>query len=114
MTTRVTDSHPPTKRSLEDPTGIARFLRLRWLAASAAIWAVFAVLSYLSAVYQYLPFDVSIDRWVQSVNWGPLNLSFPFITSLSGTPGNVATIAVLALVGLANWRALPFAIDPER
>jgi undecaprenyl-diphosphatase len=96
--------------SLEPATGIARFVRLRWLAASAAIWAVFAVLSYLSSVLRYLPFDVPIARWVQSVDWGPLKPAFPFITWLSGTPGDLAAIAVLALVGLANWRALPFAV----
>jgi len=91
-------------------TGIARFVRLRWLAASAAAWALFAGLSTLSSVYGYFPVDVSIARWVQSVNWGPLKLAVPFITWLSGTPGNAAAIAVVALVGLANWRALPFAV----
>jgi undecaprenyl-diphosphatase len=103
----------PGPSELEPPAGIARFVRPRWLAASAATWAVFAGLSYLSTVHPYFPVDVSMARWVQSVNWGPLTLAFPFITSLSGAPGNVAAIGVVALVGLANWRALPFAIVME-
>ena len=64
-------------------------------------------------MYRYFPFDVPIARWVQSVDWGPLRLAFPFISWLSGAPGNVAAIVVLALVGLANWRALPFALVVE-
>ena len=113
MDLRSSDSLPGPAPASGPARGVARFVRLRWLAPSAAIWAVFAALSYLSSVYRHFPLDVSIARWVQSVNWGPMKLAFPFITSLSGDAGNVAAIAVVAFVGLANWRALPFAVVVE-
>jgi undecaprenyl-diphosphatase len=93
--------------------GIARLVRRRWLAASAAVWMVFAGLSWVSARHPYLPGDVGLARWVQSMSWSPLQQVSPLITWLSGTPGTVTSVAVIGLVALANWRALPFALVVE-
>jgi membrane-associated phospholipid phosphatase len=94
-------------------TAIARFVRWRWLAASTGVWMIFAGLSWVSTQHSYLPGDVGLARWMQSVNWGPLQLVFPLISWLSGTPGTVVAAAVVAVVALANWRALPFALVVE-
>jgi hypothetical protein len=59
-----TGSLPGPTGALAPASGIAGFVRLRWLAASAATWAVFAGLSYLSSLHRYFPFDVPLGAWV--------------------------------------------------
>lgn len=92
---------------------LGRFVRWRWLAASAVIWTAFGVLSYEATRRPYLPPDLPLARCVQSVDWGPLALAFPLINQMSGLPGTVASALVVAVVALADWRAVPFAVVVE-
>jgi len=88
---------------------LVRLVRWRWLAASAIIWTVFAALTYLAARQTYLGPDLALARRVQSVDWGPLALTFPAISWLGGIRGVVVSVLVVGLVAVANWRAVPFA-----
>jgi membrane-associated phospholipid phosphatase len=105
LTRSEPDSTPATRFN--------RFVRWRWLAASGLLWAVFAGLTYLATMHPYLGPDLALARWVQAATTGPLALTFPVIDWLSGNPGTGAALAVLALVGLAHWRQLPFAVVVE-
>lgn len=92
---------------------LGRYVRWRWLAASAAIWAVFGALTYEAAMRPYLGADLALARWVQSVDWGPLDPVFPFISRLGGPAGTAVSALVVALVALADWRSVPFAAVVE-
>ena len=90
-----------------------RFVRWRWLAASAAIWTVFGVLTYEAARRPYLGPDLALARWVQSVDWGPLTPAFPLISQMAGTEGAVVSALVVGAVAVVDWRAVPFAAFVE-
>jgi undecaprenyl-diphosphatase len=92
---------------------LGRFVRWRWLAASAAIWAVFGALTYEASRRPFLGPDLTLARWVQSVDWGPLTPAFPFINQMAGTEGAVVSALVVGAVALADWRAVPFAAVVE-
>ena len=90
-----------------------RFVLWRWLAASAAIWTVFGVLTYEAARRPYLGPDLALARWVQSVDWGPLTPAFPLINQMAGTEGAVVSALVVGAVAVVDWRAVPFAAFVE-
>lgn len=90
-----------------------RFVRWRWLAASAVIWTAFGVLTREATRRPHLPPDVPLARWVQSVDWGPLAAAFPFVNEMSGPHGTVTSALVVAAVALAERRAAPLAVVVE-
>jgi undecaprenyl-diphosphatase len=99
-------------------TGVAsrspgRFVRWRWLAASALIWAVFGLLTYEASKRPYLGPDLRLARWVQSVDWWPLTQAFPLINRMAGLDGAIASALVVGAVALADRRAVPFALVVE-
>jgi len=69
--------------------------------------AIFGVLTLYAAGHAYMPFDVSIERWVQGVSWGPLVTVFYWFDWLEGTRQYVAGIGVIVLVSAFNWRNAP-------
>jgi undecaprenyl-diphosphatase len=99
----------PTAESGNRFVRLVSLVRWRWLVASALIWTVFAVLTYAAVRAGHLGPDLSLAGWVQSVDWGPLTLTFPFISWLGGPRGVVVSVVVVGLVAIANWRAVPFA-----
>jgi membrane-associated phospholipid phosphatase len=65
----------------------------------------------LAALYRpYLPFDVPIERLIQSLNWGPLVQVFTAFDWVEGTRQQVLGIAGIALVAAVNWRAVPLIV----
>jgi undecaprenyl-diphosphatase len=92
---------------------LGRFVRWRWLGASAAIWAVFGLLTYEASRRTYLGPDPRLARWVQSIDWGPLTPAFPLINRMAGLEGAIASALVVGAVALADRRAVPFAVVVE-
>jgi membrane-associated phospholipid phosphatase len=74
---------------------------------AVAIGAALAVgvLTAVVVMHPYLSLDATVDRDVQATNWGPLALTFPFLTWLGGPGGIYMQIVVIALVLLLNRRA---------
>ena len=74
--------------------------------AVVAMLAVAALASYV-AMHPLIPEDVTIERDVQSINWGPLALTFPFFSWIGDTKGAVAEAIVFIAVLFLNrpaWR----------
>lgn len=69
--------------------------------------AAVGILAAVVVMHPYLSPDAAIDRDIQATNWGPLTLTFPFLTWLGGPGGIFMQIAVILLVLLLNrhsWR----------
>lgn len=79
---------------------------------ASALMATLAVaaLSAVVVMHPYQPVDASLDREVQATNWGPLALTFPFLTWLGGPGGIYMQIVVALLVLLLNRRAWMLAL----
>lgn len=92
------------------PTGHAKLIHPGLPAVSAGCWIAFVGLTYLAMSRDYLPGDLSVARWVQSISWGPLAETFPIISWLTGL-GQVG-LALLLVIGIffVNRRAAPFAM----
>jgi membrane-associated phospholipid phosphatase len=71
---------------------------------------VFGILTAVVMANPFPPIDVTVDRDIQSTNFGPLALTFPFFTWLGGPGGLYMQAVVLALVLLLNRRAWVLAI----
>jgi membrane-associated phospholipid phosphatase len=69
--------------------------------------AVFAALTLYAAGHTYMPFDVSFERWVQGVGWGPLVSVFYWFDWLEGTRQYIAGIGVIVVVSAFNWKNAP-------
>jgi membrane-associated phospholipid phosphatase len=72
--------------------------------------AVFGVLTLYAAGHSYMPFDVSLERSIQSVSWGPLVTVFNWFDWLEGTRQYYAGIGVILLVAAVNWRNTPLIV----
>lgn len=67
--------------------------------------AVFAVLTAYATSHPYMPFDVSFERAVQGVAWGPLVPVFRAFDWLEGPRQDIAGAAVVILLIAVNWRS---------
>jgi len=81
----------------------------RWplLGVGLLLLAIFAGLTLYAAGHQYMPFDISIERSIQAVSWGPLVTVFNWFDWLEGTRQLYAGIAAIAVVAVINWRRAP-------
>jgi undecaprenyl-diphosphatase len=68
-------------------------------ALAAAVVAVYVV------GHPYIPEDATIERDIQSTNWGPLTLTFPIFSWIGDAKGAVLEAVVFVLVLLFNRRA---------
>ena len=69
--------------------------------------ALFAVDTVAAHNVQYLPFDVPFERFIQSINWGPLVQVFTALDWVEGTKQQLVAVAGILLVAAVNWRAVP-------
>lgn len=69
--------------------------------------ATFALLTLYATGHSYMPFDVSLERWIQGVSWGPLVTVFNWFDWLEGTRQYIAGIAVIVVVSAFNWKNAP-------
>jgi membrane-associated phospholipid phosphatase len=72
--------------------------------------ALYAIDTFAAANNPYLPFDVSFERFIQSINWGPLVQVFSFFDWIEGTRQQVVAVAGILLVAAVNWRAAPLMV----
>ena len=67
------------------PGGVIVRLPLLVVGVAAAVAA--GVLAAIVVMHPYLSLDVTLQDDVQATNWGPLTLTFPFLTWLGGPGG---------------------------
>ena len=77
------------------------------LALAALCLAGLAADTALALSTRYLPVDLTLTRAVQSVDWGPLGLTFGFYTWLAGFTQLAVALAAIVLVFLIDRRAAP-------
>ena len=84
----------------------------RWglLVLGLAGLALYAVDTIAAASLPYLPFDVPVERFFQSVSWGPLVQAFTFLDWIEGPRQLAVGLAGIALVAAVNWRATPMLV----
>lgn len=90
-----------TARSLSDHRPGPGPLRPRPLAAALLLFAGAAVLAVAVIGRPYLGPDLAIERWVQSVGWGPLTAVFEAVDWLEGVRQFV--VAVLGVAAMWIW-----------
>jgi membrane-associated phospholipid phosphatase len=85
---------------------------VRWplLVIGIALMAVFAVDTFAASMYAYLPFDVPVERFIQSINWGPLVQVFTFLDWIEGTRQQILGVAGILLIAAVNWRSVPMVV----
>ena len=91
-------------------SGLARYFRPRLLLLSLALWLVFGLLTTAAAGTSWLPGDVGLAQWIQSVSWGPVGSLFGVVTWLGGGPQDVLAVVTIILVAVVNRRATPLAL----
>jgi membrane-associated phospholipid phosphatase len=64
-----------------------------------------AIVAFYVAGHPYIPEDATIERGVQSTNWGPLALAFPIFSWIGDFKGAILEAIILALVLVFNRRA---------
>ena len=80
------------------------------LAIGIALMVIFAADTFAASMYAYLPFDVPLERFIQSINWGPLVQAFTALDWLEGTRQQILAIAGIAVIAAVNWRAIPMVV----
>ena len=73
------------------------------VAALCAIAA--AVLAFYVAGHPYIPVDVTIEKDVQSINWGPLLLTFPIFSWIGDAKGAALEAIIFVVILVVNRRA---------
>ena len=66
--------------------------------------ALYLLDTIAAATHPYLPFDIPVERFVQSVDWGPLVQVFAMVAVASNLAYGIALMAAV------NWRALPLLV----
>lgn len=81
----------------------------RWplLVLGLLLLALFAGLTVYAAGNTYMPFDVSLERSIQAVSWGPLVTVFNWFDWLEGSRQLYAGIGAIVVVAVINWKKAP-------
>jgi membrane-associated phospholipid phosphatase len=80
------------------------------LVIGLVLMALFAADTLAAAASAYLPFDVPVERFIQSINWGPLVQVFTFMDWIEGTRQQILAIAGIVVIAAVNWRAVPMVV----
>ena len=85
---------------------------IRWplLVLGLVSLALYAADTLAALNRPYLPFDVPIERFIQSLSWGPLVQVFTAFDWVEGMRQQVLGVAGIALVAAVNWRAVPLMV----
>jgi undecaprenyl-diphosphatase len=94
------------------PTRKERTSPFRWplLLIGLALIIVYVADTFAAGIYAYLPFDVPVERFIQSINWGPLVQVFTAFDWVEGTRQQILAIAGIAVIAAVRWRAVPMVI----
>jgi membrane-associated phospholipid phosphatase len=81
----------------------------RWplLVLGLLLLALFAGLTVYAAGNTHMPFDVSLERSIQAVSWGPLVTVFNWFDWLEGSRQLYAGIGAIVVVAVINWKKAP-------
>lgn len=82
----------------------------RLLAVAVIAALAVGVLAAVVVMHPYQPIDAALSRDVQATNWGPLLLTFPFLTWLGGPGGIYMQVVVALLVLILNRHAWMLAL----
>ena len=84
----------------------------RWplLLIGIGLIVVYAADTVAASMATYLPFDVPVERFIQSINWGPLGQVFMALDWTEGTRQQILGIAGIAVIAAVNWRAVPMVV----
>src|SRR5215470_16984954 len=80
-------------------------VRLPLLAAAAVCSFTFAAIYAFVSANRASQIDASVERYIQSLNLGPLVVAFPFFSWVGGPGGIYMQLVALALVLALNPRA---------
>jgi undecaprenyl-diphosphatase len=85
---------------------------VRWalLVVGLVLMAVFAADTVAATMYTYLPFDVPVERFIQSINWGPLVQVFTALDWVEGTRQQILAIVGIVVIAAFSWRAIPMVV----
>ena len=84
--------------------------RWRLLALGLVLIGVYLADTLAASRYQYLPFDVPVERFIQSINWGPLVQAFTAFDWIEGTRQQILAVAGILIIAAVNWRAIPMVV----
>lgn len=81
----------------------------RWpfLVLGVLLLAIFGGLTLYAAGNSYMPFDISLERSIQAINWGPLVTVFNWFDWLEGSRQLYAGLGAIAIVAVINWKKAP-------
>lgn len=84
----------------------------RWplLLLGVACLLVYAADTFAATRSTYLPFDIPVERFIQSINWGPLVQVFTALDWTEGTRQQILGIAGVVVIAAVNWRAVPMVV----
>ncbi|MHB8613942.1 MAG: phosphatase PAP2 family protein [Candidatus Dormibacteraceae bacterium] len=87
----------------------ARTSPFRWplLVLGLLLLSLFGVLTIYATSHIYMPFDVSVERSIQGVSWGPLVTVFTWFDWLEGSRQLYAGLGTIAVVAVINWKKAP-------
>lgn len=91
------------------PAPKAKTSPFRWpfLVLGLLLLAIFAGLTLYAAGNTYMPFDVSLERWIQAVSWGPFVTVFKWFDWLEGSRQLFVSLGAIAVVAVINWKKAP-------
>ncbi len=75
-----------------------------------ALIVVYVVDTFAASMRTYLPFDVPVERFIQSINWGPLVQAFTALDWIEGTRQQILAVAGIAVIAAVRWRAVPMVV----
>jgi membrane-associated phospholipid phosphatase len=75
------------------------------LAVAALCTLAAAIVAFYVAGHPYIPEDATIERDIQSTNWGPLTLTFPIFSWIGDAKGAILEAIIIVLVLVFNRRA---------
>jgi undecaprenyl-diphosphatase len=84
----------------------------RWplLLLGIAFLVVYAADTFAATMSAYLPFDIPVERFIQSINWGPLVQAFTALDWTEGTRQQILGIAGIVVIAAVNWRSVPMVV----
>jgi membrane-associated phospholipid phosphatase len=94
------------------PLAKAKASPFHWplLALGVALMAIFVADTVAASMSTYLPFDVPVERFIQSINWGPLVQVFTAFDWVEGTRQQILAIAGIVVIAAVNWRSIPMVV----
>lgn len=94
------------------PAHKERTAPFRWplLVVGLVLIGVFLADTFAASMYTYLPFDVPAERFIQSLNWGPLVQVFTALDWVEGTRQQILAVAGIVIIAAVNWRAVPMVV----